>query len=192
MRPFEAAKNYSELLGELQFSQFQELGFGKILLCEGVTEVKTLRQFLRLWRLDSSVMLVPLGGNALIDPKRNEELSEFNRFGVKIFVLVDSERHNADIANPHRTNFVNLCEALFGSGHAMQTQRRAIENYFPQSAIQAAMRSEKYRALEGFEDSSSLDLFWGKNQNWRVAAEMKREDLSGTDLERFFDTVGRS
>ena len=191
LRPFEAAKNYSELLGELQFSQFHELGFEKILLCEGVTEVKTLRQFLRLWRLDSSVMLVPLGGNALIDPKRNEELSEFNRFGVKIFVLVDSERHSADIANPHRTNFVSLCETLFGSGHAMQTQRRAIENYFPQNAIQAAMRSEKYRALEGFEDSSSLDPFWGKNQNWRIAAEMKRDDLSGTDLERFFDIVAR-
>ena len=189
LRPFEAAKNYSELLGELQFSQFHELGFDKILLCEGVTEIKTLRQFLRLWGLDSTVMLVPLGGSALIDAKRVDELSEFNRFGAKIFVLVDSERTNAESSSTQRSKFVTECEKLFGTGHAMQTERRAIENYFPQRAINVAMRSEKYCKLEEFENSENLKPFWGKNNNWRIASEVTREELSGTDIDRFFKKI---
>lgn len=189
LRPFEAARNYSELMGELQFSQFHDLGFDTILLCEGVTEVKTLRQFLRLWGLDSSVMLVPLGGTALIDPKRVDELSEFKRFGVKIFVLVDSERLTSEGTLPQRTKFVSVCESLFGVGHAIQTDRRATENYFPLRAIRAAKRSEKYRELGPFENGESVTPFWGKNQNWRVAAEMRKEDLSDTDLARFFDFI---
>ena len=192
LRPFEAAKNYSELLGELQFSQFHELGFKKILLCEGVTEVKTLRQFLRLWRLDSSVLLVPLGGDALIDSSRVEELSEFIRFGVKIFVLVDSERIAAKKARSRRTRFIDLCEKLFGVGHAIQTERRAIENYFPKNAILAAMRSEAYRELDLYEDSKGVAPFWGKNNNWRVAAQMTRDDISHTDIGRFLDKLSNT
>lgn len=191
LRPFEAAKNYSELLGELQFSQFHELGFEKILLCEGVTEVKTLRQFLRLWNLDSSVLLVPLGGDALIDPSRVDELSEFIRFGVKIFVLVDSERVSAKKAQSRRTKFIELSEKLFGVGHAIQTERRALENYFPKVAIQAAMRSVTYRELDCYEDSRNVVPFWGKNNNWRVAAQMTRADISQTDIGRFLDDLAK-
>ncbi|MEQ1775762.1 MAG: AAA family ATPase [Burkholderiales bacterium] len=189
LRRIESARNYSELLGELQFSQFHELGFEKILLCEGVTEVKTLRQILRLWRMDSAVMLVPLGGSALIDPKRIDELSEFGRFGARIYVLVDSERSSVDKVNLHRQKFVTECDRLFGDGHAIQTERRAMENYFPQSAIRTAMKSEKYQELGAFEDSRTHEPFWGKNQNWRIAAELRKEDISGTDLGRFFDTI---
>ena len=74
----------------------------------------------------------------------------------------------------------------------MLTDRRAIENYFSKRAIIAAMKSEKYRELGSFEDSASLDLFWGKNNNWRIAAEMRREELSKTDLGNFFDTIARN
>lgn len=192
LRPFEGVKSYSELMGELQFSQFHDLGFDKILLCEGVTEVKTLRQFLRLWGLDSSVMFVPLGGNALIDPNRKDELTEFKRFGVKIFVLIDSERSTSERTLAKRTKFIQLCEKLFGVGHAIQTERRATENYFPLRAICTAKRSCKYRELGPFEHGESVTPFWGKNQNWRIAAEMTKDDLSNTDLARFFDLIKRS
>ena len=192
LRQFEAVKNYSELIGEMQFSQFHELGFNKILLCEGVTEIKALRQFLKLWGLDSTVMLVPLGGSALIDHKRADELSEFNRFGVKIFVLIDSERSKAEDTASQRGKFISVCENLFGVGHAWQTTRRAIENYFPTRAIHMAMRSEKYRALKPFENSESVQPFWGKNQNWRITAKMNKDDLSGTDLAQFFEFISRN
>lgn len=191
LRKFEAARNFSELMGELSFSQFHELGFSKILLCEGVTEVKTLRQFLRLWELESSVMVVPLGGNSLIDPKRYDEIAEFKRFGVDVFVLIDSEKNAADEVNAQRNMFVALCNKLFGDSHAMQTQRRATENYLTSRAIAVMKRSDKYRALEPFEDSENYSMFWGKNENWKIAAEMTKQELEGTDLAAFFDIMHR-
>ena len=192
LRPFESVKNYSQLMGELSFSQFHELGFNKLLLCEGVTEVKTLRQILRRWGLDSSVMLIPLGGTALIDAKRHDELGEFNRFGVDVYVLVDSERENAESPISERNKFIAVCEKLFGEGHAAQTDYRATENYFTAEAINAAMRSEKYKPLTPFERRSEGELFWGKNQNWRVASEMTKQDWQKTDLGKFFDAISLS
>lgn len=192
LRPFESVKNYSQLMGELSFSQFHELGFNKLLLCEGVTEVKTLRQILRCWGLDSSLMLIPLGGTALIDAKRHDELSEFNRFGVDVYVLVDSEKENAESPLSDRGKFIALCEKLFGLGHAVQTDFRATENYFTTEAINAAMRSEKYKPLTPFENSKDSELFWGKNQNWRIAFEMTKQDWQKTDLGKFFDSIAKS
>lgn len=189
LRPFEAVTNFSQLMGELSFSQFHELGFNKLLLCEGVTEVKTLRQILRHWKLDASVMLVPLGGTSLIDSKRQDELSEFKRFGVEVFVMVDSERDSAETSKADRNKFIAECERLFGKGHAIQTQYRATENYFTAEAINRAMRSDKYKPLEPFQNSTDLALFWGKNQNWRVAAEMTKDDWQKTELGAFLERI---
>ena len=189
LRPFESVANYSQLMGELSFSQFQELGFNKLLLCEGVTEVKTLRQILRHWKLDASVMLVPLGGTSLIDSRRQDELNEFKRFGVKVFVLVDSERDSAETSKPDRDKFIAQCQKLFGKGNALQTNCRATENYFTAEAINRAMRSEKYKPLEPFQNSKDLELFWGKNKNWRVAAEMTKADWQKTDFGPFLDRI---
>ena len=192
LRPFESVNNFSQLMGELSFSQFHELGFNKLLLCEGVTEVKTLRQILRHWKLDASVLLVPLGGTSLIDSKRQDELSEFKRFGVEVFVIVDSERDSAETSKADRTKFIVQCEKLFGEGHAMQTKYRATENYFTAEAISKAMRSDKYTPLEPFQNSKNLALFWGKNQNWRVAAEMTKDDWRKTDLGLFLESIATS
>jgi ABC-type cobalamin/Fe3+-siderophores transport system ATPase subunit len=192
LRSFESVTNYSQLMGELSFSQFHELGFNKLLLCEGVTEVKTLRQILRHWKLDASVMLVPLGGTSLIDSKRQDELSEFTRFGVEVFVMIDSERDSAETSKADRNKFIVQCEKLFGEGHAMQTNYRATENYFTAEAISKAMRSDKYKPLEPFQNSNDLALFWGKNQNWRVAAEMIKGDWQKTDLGIFLERIAAS
>ena len=189
MRPFEAVSNFPQLLGELSFSQLHELGFNKLLLCEGVTEVKTLRQILRHWKLDASVMLIPLGGTSLIDAKRQDELHEFSRFGVEVFVMVDSEREEAGVSKPDREKFITLCKNLFGSKNAIQTKFRATENYFTAEAINKAMRSEKYKPLEPFQNSKQTELFWGKNQNWRVAAEMTKADWQKTDLAELFEAM---
>ena len=137
-------------MGELSSSQFHELGFNKLLLCEGVTEVKTLRQILRHWKLDASVMLVPRGGALLIDSKRQDGLSEFKRFGGEVFVLVDSERDSDEPSKAGRNKFIEQCEKLFGKGHSMQKSYRATENYFKAEAISKAMRSDQYKLLETF------------------------------------------
>ena len=189
IRSFESVSNFSQLMGELSFSQLHELGFNKLLLCEGVTEVKTLRQILRRWKLEASVMLIPLGGTSLIDAKRQYELHEFSRFGVEVFVIVDSEREEEDVSKPDREKFIALCKNLFGSKNAIQTKFRATENYFTAQAINKAMRSEKYKPLKPFQNSKEVELFWGKNQNWKIAAEMTKADWQKTDLAEFFEAM---
>lgn len=47
LRELEATPRLAEFLGELSFSGQRELGFNKILLVEGKTDVKTYQQFLR-------------------------------------------------------------------------------------------------------------------------------------------------
>ena len=143
LRPFESVTNHSQSMGELSSSQFHELGFNKLLLCECITKVKTLRQILRHWKLDASVMLVPLGGTSLIDSKRQDGLSEFKRFGVEVFVLVDSARDSAEASKAGRNKFIEQCEKLFGKGHSMQKSYRATKNYFTAEAISKAMRSDQ-------------------------------------------------
>lgn len=192
LRPFDSLNNFSQLMGELSFSQFHELGYNKLLLCEGVTEVKTLRQIIRHWKLDASVMIVPLGGDALIDARRQDELNEFKRFGVEVYVVVDSERNSEDTSIATRNKFIDQCRFLFGENHAIQTKLRATENYFTADAIAKAMRSDKYLPLEPFQNSKDVSLFWGKNQNWKIAAEMTKDDWQKTDLGDFFEFIASS
>src|SRR5260370_31438994 len=67
LRPLERTARLPEFLGELSFSGYQELGFDKVLLVEGATDVKTFQQFLRKYGLDHKVVIVPLGGSQLIN-----------------------------------------------------------------------------------------------------------------------------
>ena len=86
----ETTPRLSEFLGELSFSGYRELGFDKIRLVEGRTDVKTIQQFLRRYRTDHQVVLLHLGGS--IDDSREAELEEVLRISHNVFALVDSER----------------------------------------------------------------------------------------------------
>lgn len=189
LKPFENVGNFSQLMGELAFSQMHELGCSALLLCEGVTEIKTLRQILRKWKLDASVMLIPLGGDALIDPNRQDELNEFNRFNAKVFVIIDSERKHENDQIPKRDKFIKECGDLFGKNSAIQTKLRAIENYFTEEAIRNGLRSHEYAALGPFDELKSSPKAWGKNNNHKIAAEMSKEDWLNTDIGEFFEFI---
>jgi len=191
LRSFEDVRSYPQLLGEMQFSQFHELGANKVLFCEGVTDIRTIRQWLRLYGLESSILLVPLGGRSMIDSRRVVELEEFKRLGISTYVLIDSERTSASETNTERTEFIETCRKLFGEKNALQTERRATENYFTDIAIKAAMRSDKYKALDLYECGERAPLFWGKNNNWKIAAEMKKEDLAATDIGVFLESISK-
>ena len=108
---------------------------------------------------------------------------------MEVFVLVDSERKNADAVKSDREKFISLCKRLFGKNNAIQTKYRATENYFTAEAINKAMRSEKYKPLEPFQSAGDVDLFWGKNKNWLIAAEMTKADWQKTDLAVLFDAM---
>ena len=98
VRDFEATPRYAEFIGELGFSGYQELGFDKILLVEGPTEVTTFQQFLRLLGKDHKIVILPLGGASLINKDLGEQLSELKRISKNIAAVIDSERPSAGAA----------------------------------------------------------------------------------------------
>jgi hypothetical protein len=59
----------------MSFSAFREVGFEQVLGVEGVTDVRAVQQFLRLLSLDNKVVVIPLGGSALITAGREQELA---------------------------------------------------------------------------------------------------------------------
>ena len=79
VRLYEATVNLSEFLGELSFSGYQEIGGEKLLLVEGKTDVKTLQQFLRLYKMDHKIVPMPLFGKTLINAFAAEQLREIKR-----------------------------------------------------------------------------------------------------------------
>lgn len=183
--PFESAKNSAQLLGELSYSQFSAIGGKFLLLVEGSTEVRTFRVLLRKLGIETEVMIVPLGGSSLIGANRREEMSEFQRIGAEVFVLIDSERNaEADPLDAEHEGFFQICSDLFGNEQTFLTKRRATENYLSDRAIKI-VKSEKYRALEHYEKLDSVEPSWAKNENWMIADEMTFDELKDTDLGEF-------
>jgi ABC-type cobalamin/Fe3+-siderophores transport system ATPase subunit len=179
-----ATRDYAEFLGELSYSGYTALGFNRILLVEGPTEVPTVQAWLRLYGIEHKVVLMPLGGASLINASSAATLSEISRITTEVSVLIDSEREaEEDELSAERAAFVSDCEQLGFDVHVLE--RRALENYLPDEAIKK-VKGEKYRQLGEFEARTAADPIWGKNENWRIAAEMDRGSLEATDLGAFF------
>ncbi len=183
----ESTPRLSELLGELGYSAYRELGFDKILLVEGVTEVLAVQQFLRMYGKDHKIVLLPLGGSSLINGSREQELNEIKRITPHIHSLIDSERtaSGAPLAKS-REEFVTVCNNLNIPCHVLE--RRATENYLTEAAVKSVM-GNKYQALAPYESLKTLTPTWDKGDNWRIARAMKKDDLDGTDLGEFLASL---
>jgi hypothetical protein len=188
VRRLEATPRLPEFLGELSFSAHRELGFDKLLLVEGATEVPTMQQFLRKLGKEREVMLLPLGGAATINGRTGPmQLEEVLRITPQVHVLIDSERTAPeDALSPDRAAFVDSCKALGIPVHVLE--RRATENYLSERAIQFVKGSE-FRALEPFQPFNKHPNRWGKAENWKIAAEMTKEEILDTDLGKFLATL---
>jgi energy-coupling factor transporter ATP-binding protein EcfA2 len=185
--PFEQVHNMSELLGALSYSNYQAIGFDKVLLVEGVHEVRTIQQLLRKLKKDHKILLLPLGGSQMITSGRDMELSELKRITPNISAIIDSERSTESEPIDHeRINFATSCQALNIPCHTLM--RRALENYFTTAAIQN-IKGDKYRALTPFEKLSDTQYGWSKTDNWRIAGEMVWDDIAGTDLGQFLESL---
>jgi ABC-type cobalamin/Fe3+-siderophores transport system ATPase subunit len=189
IRNLENKGTLSEVAGELNFSAYQELGFSSLLLVEGPTEVKTVQQFLRKLGMEQHVLIIPLGGNSMINGNRGDELRELMRITTNVFALVDSEKSSEDATLPRdREAFGKACKSV--GIHCHLTDRRSLENYFPAEAIKAVY-GKSSTGLGPFESVKSKRN-WMKSENWRIAQEMRKDDLVGTDLEAFFDHLEKS
>lgn len=180
---FESMPKCAELLGELNFSTYQEMGISKVLLLEGPTEIKTFQQFLRKLDKEQEFLILPLGGNSMINGNREQELSDIKRITDKVYCWIDSEKESADkeMLN-NRKEFLESCKKL--DFQAQASERRAIENYFTERAIKR-VRGENSRALDHYEKLNSSEENWSKSENWRIARFMEIDDIKNTDLGKF-------
>src|SRR2546422_130262 len=187
VRVFEQLQNLAEFLGEMSYSSFVDLGHDRLLLVEGVTEVKAVQQFLRLLGKDHTTVVLPLGGGQLIRAGVQAELAELKRVSKNVAVLIDSERASARAPlPPARSAFLQDCTALGFRAHALD--RRAFENYLTDAALKR-VKGFSYRALQPFESLSAINPAWGKAENWRIARAMTVADLESTDLGHFLDSI---
>ncbi|MFA6013643.1 MAG: AAA family ATPase [Gallionellaceae bacterium] len=185
--PFEKTFGYSEFLGEMSFSSYREMGFDKLLLVEGTTDVKTIQQFLRKQNKDHRIVVLPLGGDSLSTGNAEHELAELKRLSTNIAVLVDSEKtiQNGAPAKK-RQDFFEVCIKLGFKVH--MTERRATENYLTDAAVKEVI-GDKYRALNTFERLEDAPLGWKKAENWRIANSMSWEDIAETDVGKFIESL---
>jgi ABC-type multidrug transport system ATPase subunit len=184
---FEETLNLAQLMGELSYSGYRELGFDKVLLVEGTTEVKTIQQYLRLYKADHKIVLLQMGGKSLINPNTELELSEVKRISNNVYALIDSERSSAEVElQPRIQGFKDICEKLDINLHVLDL--RATENYFTEEAIQE-IKGPKYTALEPYQKLNEISPHWDKKENWKIARAMTLDDLEGTDLGAFLEKL---
>lgn len=187
VKPLESTPRLTELIGELSFSGYRELGFQTVLLVEGVTEVKTLQQFLRMLKKDHKVLLIPLGGAQLINETTETELAELTRIPANFYALIDSEKTSEEEPlETTREAFLKMCEKVGIRCHVLK--RRALENYFTDAAIKQE-KGNKYRALGPYESLKETNPAWAKSENWRIARRMSFVDIEKTDLGEFLQKL---
>jgi predicted ATPase len=185
VHPWEANTSIAELLGELSYSAYREIGQSSILGVEGLHDVRPVQQFLRLLNLEHSTLVIPLGGDHIFSEAGIETLQELKRLATDVFVLLDSERTELNGASKDRRGwFAEQAKTLGIKVHL--TERRAIENYFSTRAIQLAISADS-KALGPYESHSAA--MWRKHDNWRIAREMTLADLASTDVGVFMSSL---
>src|SRR5437588_1527749 len=103
----------SEFLGELGLTSYQELGYDRVLLAEGPTDVTALQRLLRLYGVEHQVVLMPLGGSSLVNEAAEQQLAEIRRLSESIYAIVDSERTSAESELADSiTGFQRVCGEL--------------------------------------------------------------------------------
>ena len=183
-------RGFAQFLGELSFASFNEVGFDKMLLVEGVNDVRTVMALLDLLGNRKRLVVLPLGGAALASSRREEELAQLLDIVAadRIAVLVDSERTSAsDPPIAERVTFEQSCKSLRFAVHL--TERRAIENYLTDAAVKAE-KGDKARAFGPYETFDKKNpVGWGKNEGYRIAQKMSRSEIESTDLGRFLASI---
>lgn len=183
---FDGMVHLAEFIGELSFAGYRELGFDRVLLVEGPTEVRAMQQILRRYRADHSTVVIPLGGAGMINGAREHELAELTRISSNIAAVIDSERpsERAKLA-VDRASFRRACKNHGITCHVLS--RRAFENYFTQRAVNVAL-GPSWRALQKYEKLGEVEPRWSKSSNWLIARELTREELDATDLGEFLSS----
>ncbi len=183
LRVLEEMPRLAEFVGELGFGGYREIGFKKLLLVEGVTEIKAIQQLLRLYGREHEVAMIHLGGAATINSRSEAELLELTRISDEVYALIDSERKSSNESlSEERESFIATCNAVGIPVHVLE--RRALENYFSDRAVKEAF-GDSHVGLQPYEALKEVGHPWAKRDNWRPAQSMTKAELAQTDLGNF-------
>jgi len=182
---FEGTPSLAAFMGEMSFSSYRDLGYDRLLLVEGPTDMPVIRHFLRLLSKDHQVVLLPVRGDEGIAPHTERELEEVKRICPNVSAVIDSDKGEAEPLGRNRQGFVDACAAAGVRCHVLA--RRSIENYFADAAVKVVL-GDKATALgpyETTEEAGWKSLGYSKRtHNWRIADAMTFTDLGG-DLAEF-------
>lgn len=185
VKPFGGGSRLSEFLGEMSFSSYSELGFKKILLVEGPSDLRVIQQWLRLKHKDHEIVMLCLSGDSLANKERALELEEIRRVHPDVYALVDSERDAAGgLPSESRRDFEKICNDLKIPVHL--TDRRALDNYLTDRAVKA-VKGPGFSALTEFAKLRDMPNGWGKSENWKIARAMTWSEIESTDVGQFLN-----
>jgi hypothetical protein len=177
---WEDTPRLSAVLGELSFGSYAALGGASILLVEGPNEVRCYQQWLRAFSMDHNVIIIPLGGQQMINGTRDAELAELTRISERVFAVIDRDgTQGSDKVPQQRIDFQRSCKNLGIECRILD--RRATENYFTSRAIKEY--DNRFDAIGPFDVPP--DNWWGKKNNWRVARLTTADEIKDTDLGAF-------
>ncbi len=181
VKSLDETPDLTTFLDELNFAGFRQLGARKLLLVEGKTEIPAVREILRKIGKEQDVVVLSLAGDNMINVKRHtvRQLYELTRLGDSVSAVIDSERSAASKPlSARRVKFARACRRLGINVHVLE--RRALENYFPQHAVHAAL-GPSFSALGPFDKPGA----WDKNENARIADALEWDEIKETDLGKF-------
>jgi len=183
VRAYERTPRYAEFLGSMGIAGLEEIGWSKILLVEGPSDVRTFQQLLRKYGKDRQVVILPLGGSSMINGKTTPLLAEIVRMCPDVSAIVDSEKKSPnDPIAKDRIEFSNNCAQL--KIKCLVTQKRATENYLSARCLNEVF-GDPFVALGDYGLPTAENTFWGKSENWRAAQNMTVEELEMTDIGKF-------
>lgn len=178
--PYESASDLPSLAGQMGYSGFNDFQYDGILLVEGVTDVRTFLQLLRLYGREHRYAIVPLGGQDFLKRDVGVEVAELARLSNRIVAVLDSEKDEpGQPVDPGRLAFADALKEVGGVCHILE--RRSIESYFPDRAVKTVYGPQG-RALGPWESTKTAGFGWNKRRNWQVARQIAVKDLDGTDL----------
>jgi len=185
---------FTQEINELGYSQFVEVGGNNILLVEGRTDIKSFKEILSKYGIETSFIIISFGGTAFIindKTKIVDELSELKRLNPKsVSVIFDSEfTAPGQTLQAKQQSFKECCESL--GFNVFPTDRNATENYISQPALDLVLQNPAlYQQLGPYDNFNQLTTGkWDKNKNWLLFKAMSKSELSGTDLHSFIEKV---
>ena len=177
------ATKRTEILNELGYSVADNLVSDLIILVEGPTDTPVIEEFIKKFGFDAeyNIKTWALGGDIMAQL----DLSIFAE-RYKVIALIDKDPKSDKV----RKKFINNCKEL--EIPVTRLKGYAIENYFSVRALREVFKGqipENFTEVDldkTLEDQIKINV---KNNNRKLAQEMKLEEIEGTDFYKFFEKV---